>query len=183
MEFAERLKTLRKQVKLTQAQIAEKLNISQQAYASWERGVKKPTQDNLVKIAQILNVSVDYLVGNSEEKSDELDNIELLFRMNSKGLTDEEKEIFKKEDPQAVVIDEVLGFLTTLFLINPVGIKATLIAMGLAFIIFRILDITKIGPIYKSQSFGNGVGVVLDDFLAGIIGNFILVFIWTKFFY
>ena len=55
MEFAERLKTLRKQVKLTQAQIAEKLNISQQAYASWERGVKKPTQENLVKIAQILN--------------------------------------------------------------------------------------------------------------------------------
>ena len=94
-----------------------------------------------------------------------------------------EKEIFKKEDPQAVVIDEVLGFLTTLFLINPIGIKATLIAMLLAFIIFRILDITKIGPIYKSQSFGNGVGVVLDDFLAGIIGNFILVFIWTKFFY
>ena len=51
-----------------------------------------------------------------------------------------------------------------LFLINPVGIRATLIAMGLAFIIFRILDITKIGPIYKSQNFGNGVGVVLDDF-------------------
>lgn len=97
MEFAERLKTLRKQVKLTQGHIAEKLNISQQAYASWERGVKKPTQDNLVKIAQVLNVSVDYLVGNSEEKSDDLDNIELLFRMNSKGLTDEEKGIFKKE--------------------------------------------------------------------------------------
>ena len=97
MEFAERLKTLRKQVKLTQAQIAEKLDISQQAYASWERGVKKPTQENLVKIAQILNVSVDYLVGNSEKKSDELGNIELLFRMNSKGLTAEEKEVFKKE--------------------------------------------------------------------------------------
>ena len=97
MEFAERLKTLRKQVKLTQGHIAEKLNISQQAYASWERGVKKPTQENLVKIAQVLNVSVDYLVGNSEEKSDELDNIELLFRMNSKGLTDEEKKVFKKE--------------------------------------------------------------------------------------
>ena len=99
MEFAERLKTLRKQGKLTQAQIAEKLNISQQAYASWERGVKKPTQDNLVKIAQILNVSIDYLVGNSDEnlKEDELDNVELLFRMNSNGLTEEEKAIFKKE--------------------------------------------------------------------------------------
>ena len=97
MEFAERLKTLRKQVKLTQAQIAEKLDISQQAYASWERGVKKPTQENLIKIVQILNVSVDYLVGNSDNTDDELDNIELLFRMNSKGLTDKEKAIFKKE--------------------------------------------------------------------------------------
>lgn len=97
MEFSERLKKLRKQVQLTQVEVAEKLGISQPAYASWERGVKKPTQENLVKIAQVLNVSVDYLVGNSEDKSDELDNIELLFRMNSKGLTEGEKEIFKKE--------------------------------------------------------------------------------------
>lgn len=97
MEFSERLKDLRKQAELTQVDVAEKLGISQPAFASWERGVKKPTQENLVKIAQILNVSVDYLVGNSEEKSDELDNIELLFRMNSKGLNEEEKAIFKKE--------------------------------------------------------------------------------------
>lgn len=97
MEFSERLKTLRKQVQLTQVDVAEKLGISQPAYASWERGIKKPTQENLVKIAQILNVSVDYLVGNSDYTVDKLDNIELLFRMNSKGLSDEEKEIFKKE--------------------------------------------------------------------------------------
>ena len=97
MGFSERLKKLRKQAQLTQVDVAKKLGISQPAYASWEHGVKKPTQENLVKIAQVLNVSVDYLVGNSEEKIDELDNIELLFRMNSKGLTDEEKEIFKKE--------------------------------------------------------------------------------------
>ena len=97
MEFSERLKTLRKQVQLTQVDVAEKLGISQPAYASWERGIKKPTQENLVKIAQILNVSVDYLVGNADYTVDKLDNIELLFRMNSKGLSDEEKEIFKKE--------------------------------------------------------------------------------------
>ena len=97
MEFSERLKELRKKANFTQVEVAEKLGISQPAYASWERGVKKPTQDNLVKIAQTLNVSVDYLVGNSEEKIDELDNIELLFRMNSKGLSDEEKKVFKKE--------------------------------------------------------------------------------------
>lgn len=97
MEFSERLKELRKQAKLTQVELAGKLGIVQSSYADWERGKKKPTQENLVKIAQVLNVSIDYLVGNSEEKSDELDNIELLFRMNSKGLTEEEKEIFRKE--------------------------------------------------------------------------------------
>ena len=99
MEFAERLKTLRKQVKLTQAQIAEKLDISQQAYASWERGAKKPTQENLVKIAQVLNVSVDYLVGNSDEENTnkELVDIEILFRKNLEGLTDAEKTVFRQE--------------------------------------------------------------------------------------
>lgn len=93
-----------------------------------------------------------------------------------------EKEIYKEKDPQEVVIDEVLGFLTTLFLINPVGFFETSMAIILGFIIFRFFDITKLGPIYKSQFFGNGVGVVLDDFLAGVIGNFLMVCIWTIFF-
>lgn len=93
-----------------------------------------------------------------------------------------EREIFKEKDPQKVVIDEVLGFLTTLFLINPVGIFQTIMAIIIGFVIFRFFDITKIGPIYKSQFFGNGVGVVLDDFLAGVIGNFLMACIWTIFF-
>ena len=101
MAFAERLKELRKQAHLTQVELAKRLGIGQSSYADWERGKKKPTQDNLVKIAQVLNVSIDYLVGNSEEKSDELDNIELLFRMNSKGLTDEEKEKMLAESKSA----------------------------------------------------------------------------------
>ena len=99
MAFAERLKELRKQAHLTQVELAKRLGIGQSSYADWERGKKKPTQENLVKIAQVLNVSIDYLVGNSDEhlKEDELDNVELLFRMNSNGLTEEEKAIFKKE--------------------------------------------------------------------------------------
>ena len=42
-------------------------------------GRKKPTQENLVKISQVLGVSIDYLVGSSEDNLGELDNIELLF--------------------------------------------------------------------------------------------------------
>ena len=44
MEFSERLKDLRKQAGLTQVDVAEKLGISQPAYASWERGEKNNTR-------------------------------------------------------------------------------------------------------------------------------------------
>ena len=99
MAFAERLKELRKQAHLTQVELAKRLGIGQSSYADWERGKKKPTQENLVKLSKILYVSVDYLLGNTQSKqtSDVLEDIELLFRMNSKGLTEEEKEIFRRE--------------------------------------------------------------------------------------
>lgn len=96
MKFTERLKLLRTQAKLTQSQIAKKLGVSQQAYGDWERGVKKPTQDNLVKLSNIFNVSVDsLLVG--EENDVDLSEVEILFRNTSKGMTKEEKLIFKNE--------------------------------------------------------------------------------------
>ena len=97
MKFTERLKILRKQANLTQKELAEKIGISQPAYGDWERGVKKPTQDNLVKIAKIFNVSLDSLLDNEVEPKDELANVELLFRMTSDGLTEEEKAIFREE--------------------------------------------------------------------------------------
>ena len=97
MAFAGRLKELRKEAHLTQVELAKRLGIGQSSYADWERGKKNPTQENLIKIAHFFNVPLDYLVGNTESKEAELDNIELLFRMNSKGLTNQEKEIFKKE--------------------------------------------------------------------------------------
>lgn len=97
MEFSERLKKLRKQAQLTQVDVAEKLGISQPAYASWERGVKKPTQENLVKIAKLFNASVDTLVSNDKTHEIDLSEVELLFRTTSEGMNNEEKEVFKQE--------------------------------------------------------------------------------------
>lgn len=97
MEFSERLKKLRKQAQLTQVDVAEKLGISQPAYASWERGVKKPTQENLVKIAKLFNASIDTLVSNDKTDDVDLSEVELLFRTTSEGMNNEEKEVFKQE--------------------------------------------------------------------------------------
>jgi putative transcriptional regulator len=97
MEFSERLKKLRKQAQLTQVDVAEKLGISQPAYASWERGIKKPTQENLVKIAKLFNASIDTLVSNDKTDDVDLSEVELLFRTTSNGMSNEEKEVFKQE--------------------------------------------------------------------------------------
>lgn len=97
MEFSERLKKLRKDAGLTQVDVAEKLGISQPAYASWERGIKKPTQENLVKIAKLFNASIDTLVSNDKTDGIDLSEVELLFRTTSDNMSNEEKEVFKQE--------------------------------------------------------------------------------------
>ncbi|MGT2714472.1 helix-turn-helix domain-containing protein [Streptococcus pluranimalium] len=72
--FPKRLKSLRKEAKLTQKDIAEKFGFSQPAYQQWESGKKKPSAETLDKFASFFNVSTDYLLGNTEIKNpNELD--------------------------------------------------------------------------------------------------------------
>ena len=93
MGFPERLKELRLKKGLTQKEIAEKFGIKQPNYQQWESGKRRPSSETLEKFANFFGVTMDYLSGNEED----FENIELLFRMNSKGLTEEEKKVFKKE--------------------------------------------------------------------------------------
>ena len=67
MGFGQRLAEARKSKNLTQAQVAEKLDISFQAVSSWERGETAPEIDKLADIAVLYGVSLDWLlVGQSE---------------------------------------------------------------------------------------------------------------------
>ena len=56
----EKLKARRKELKLTQKQIADQLGVSYQAYSAWERGVKKPSREKEKHLEQILNVPKGY---------------------------------------------------------------------------------------------------------------------------
>lgn len=67
------------------------------------------------------------------------------------------------EDASCIVIDEVVGMQITL-LLSPVTLGA-----GLAgFVLFRIFDIAKPFPAGRSQKLPGGVGVVIDDVIAGL---------------
>ena len=65
--FALRLRTLRKKAKLTQADVAEALNLHRTAYTKYETDKACPDQVCLLTLAELFRVSVDYLLGKEEE--------------------------------------------------------------------------------------------------------------------
>ena len=56
----EKLKARRKELKLTQKEIADQLGISFQAYSAWERGIKEPSQEKVAQLEKILKVAKGY---------------------------------------------------------------------------------------------------------------------------
>lgn len=64
-----KLKLLRKELKKTQTDIANVLGITVSAYGNYELGQREPDNANLVKLARYFNVSTDYLLGLSDERS------------------------------------------------------------------------------------------------------------------
>ena len=56
----EKLKARRKELKMTQKDIANRLDISYQAYSAWERGIKVPSREKVNLLEQILNVPKGY---------------------------------------------------------------------------------------------------------------------------
>lgn len=77
---------------------------------------------------------------------------------------------FGGKDPSKVIIDEILGFMVAFFLI-----PFTLINVIIVFLLFRFFDILKPFPIsYLDKRVRGGVGIVLDDAVAGIFANIIM---------
>ena len=56
----EKLKARRKELKMTQKDIADQLGITYQAYSAWERGIKQPSRDKVKLLEQILNAPKGY---------------------------------------------------------------------------------------------------------------------------
>ncbi len=83
-------------------------------------------------------------------------------------LSGEAEKILNKKDHSYIVIDEIVGFLVTMFLL-PEGIW---FIIG-GFFLFRLLDILK--PSFQQiERINGGLGVMLDDIVAGILANLIL---------
>lgn len=81
--------------------------------------------------------------------------------------------LLQRGDPSEVVIDEVAGQAISVFPVYALARTAgPLLFWGLvalSFVLFRIVDVVKPGPVGKAESLPGGLGVMADDLLGGLL--------------
>ena len=94
----EKLKTRRKELKMTQKDIADQLGISYQAYSAWERGVKEPSKEKVNRLEQLLKVPKGYFT--------EIEIVRLYNTLSNKGknqVVEYARDLVQKEKTQQVI--------------------------------------------------------------------------------
>lgn len=71
MDYGQKIAELRKNKKLTQAELGTKLNLTAQAVSKWENNLSEPDIDSIRKMCEIFEVSVDEFLGLNESKKDD----------------------------------------------------------------------------------------------------------------
>ena len=88
---------------------------------------------------------------------------------------EEAERVYRREDDGRIVIDEVVGQLLTLAPLLLPGVPSSAFLLVTGFVVFRLLDIWKPGPIgWAERHFRGGAGVMMDDVFAGVLGAFVV---------
>ena len=100
----EKLKARRKELKMTQKDIADQLGISYQAYSAWERGVKEPSKEKVNRLEQLLKVPKGYFT--------EIEIVRLYNTLSNKGknqVVEYARDLVqKKKNQQMISVSEKL---------------------------------------------------------------------------
>ena len=99
ISFTERLIELRKEDRKTQEEMANILNVKRSTYGAYERGTILPPYDKIESIAKYFNVSVDYLMGNTNNKNSSSTSISQEVHDVNQALNDLLTELKNKEVP------------------------------------------------------------------------------------
>lgn len=67
MSIGKRITKLRNALKMTQDELAEKLDVSRQSIFKWEKDLVIPEMDNIIRLSKVFNVSLEYLVNGKKE--------------------------------------------------------------------------------------------------------------------
>ena len=106
----------RKEINLTQEQLAEKLNISKNAVSKWERGLNLPDVSIMQDLCKILNITLNELfIGENikEESYKEIADNNLLSALENSSFTLKEKiDFYKKKWKKEHIFKIILSFIT-----------------------------------------------------------------------
>jgi len=92
MSLGDRLKEKRKTKKLTQQDVAEKLGINNTTISKWESDTYEPDAENLKKLAELYDVTVDFLLGRNSDESGNQTIRSSAYYGGGEDWTDEEKQ-------------------------------------------------------------------------------------------
>ncbi len=88
---------------------------------------------------------------------------------------EEAERVYGRKDDGRIVIDEVVGQLLTLAPLLLPGVPSSVFLLVTGFVVFRVLDIWKPGPVgWAERHFQGGAGVMMDDVFAGVLGAFVM---------
>lgn len=98
MEFGYNLKLLRISMKKTQEEIAKSAGFEQSLYAKWEADKSLPGAENLVKLANVFNCSVDYLLGRGQNRGMvEVNNFSIVQKNSTATFTERVTELLAEK--------------------------------------------------------------------------------------
>lgn len=83
--IADRIKTLREQSGMTQAELSRQLGITRSGVNAWEMGISVPSTQYIVELAEVFKVSTDFLLG-----------VEKTAAVSVEGLTDDDVHLVQK---------------------------------------------------------------------------------------
>ena len=133
--YGEKIKSKRKENKLSQEELANKLGITRQAISKWETEKATPTMTNLRELSEVFGVEMAYFIGDNKEEIEEKDKKEENIRkVNKKKISQIPPIIFDK----TIVVSRV----TETVKVTPI---LTLSSMD----ILTIFTITRITPTIK----------------------------------
>lgn len=95
--FAFNLKHIRQEKGLTQEQLGKMMNKDYSTIGKWENGTRSPIMEDLLKLSDVLNVDLKYLIDNDYYSTErkKFDELEILFDKHKDILTDDDKEYIK----------------------------------------------------------------------------------------
>lgn len=93
-----RIKELRTEKGLLQSDVAKYIGKSERIVGFYEKGERDPNTDTLIKLSELFDVSIDYILGKSDAKNSNpinLDDIDIAFASGIRGLNKENQETLK----------------------------------------------------------------------------------------